>query len=222
MLWRILICLFVGYGFGCISTGYIVGKFYHVDIRDYGSGNIGTTNTMRTLGKKAGAVTYLGDVLKAFIPMFLFRYAVFSQEEYADLLGLYAGLGVVLGHNYPFWLHFKGGKGIAVTSGVMAAHDPLGIPLYIAAFAISVAITKYVSVGSLVIATIFPLWIAIMDHGKEHFLHTLIVSLVFTALAFYRHKENLIRIRNGNENKIGQKAAIQKEPDKKEQNGKEV
>lgn len=211
MVWRIILCLLCGYGFGCISTGYIVGKMNHVDIRDYGSGNIGTTNTLRTLGKKAGAITYLGDVAKAMIPMLIARFVIFKGESYAELLGLYVGLGVAIGHNFPFWLHFKGGKGIAVTSGVMAAHDPLAIPLYIVAFVISVAVTKYVSVGSLVIVTIFPIWIAVVDHGQAYFLHTLIVSLVFMGLAYFRHKQNLLRIKNGTENRIGQKVALVKE-----------
>ena len=215
MIWRIIICLLTGYGFGCISTGYLVGRMYHVDIRNYGSGNIGTTNTMRTLGKKAGAITYLGDVIKTFIPMLLFRYVIFADLPYAELLGLYAGVGVVLGHNYPFWLHFHGGKGIAVTSAVMAFHDPLGIPIYLIIFAASTAVTKFVSVGSLAIATFFPIWIVIRNHGEPYFLHTLIVSHVFTALAFYRHKDNLVRIKNGNENKIGQKAIISEGSDKK-------
>lgn len=211
MVWRIILCLLCGYGFGCISTGYIVGKMNHVDIRDYGSGNIGTTNTLRTLGKKAGAITYLGDVAKAMIPMLIARFVIFKGEPYAELLGLYVGLGVAIGHNFPFWLHFKGGKGIAVTSGVMAAHDPLAIPLYLVSFVISVAVTKYVSVGSLVIVTLFPIWIAVMDHNKPHFVHTLIVSIVFTALAFLRHRQNLIRLKNGNENKIGQKVKVDKD-----------
>lgn len=93
----------------------------------------------------------------------------------------------------------------------MAAHDPLAIPLYIVAFVISVAVTKYVSVGSLVIVTIFPIWIAVMDHGQAYFLHTLIVSLVFMGLAYFRHKQNLLRIKNGTENRIGQKVALVKE-----------
>ena len=211
MVWRIIVCLLCGYGFGCISTGYIVGKMNHVDIREYGSGNIGKTNTLRTLGKKAGAITYIGDVLKAMVPMLLARLVIFKELSYADLLGLYVGLGVAIGHNFPFWLHFKGGKGIAVTSGVMAAHDPLAIPLYLVSFVISVAVTKYVSVGSLVIVTLFPVWIAVMDHNKPHFVHTLIVSIVFTALAFLRHRQNLIRLKNGNENKIGQKVKVEKD-----------
>ena len=217
MILRLILCLLCGYGFGCISTGYIVGKMNHVDIRNYGSGNIGTTNTLRTLGKKAGAITYIGDVAKAMVPMLLARLVIFKGEPYADLLGLYVGLGVAVGHNFPFWLHFKGGKGIAVTSGVMAAHDPLAIPLYIVAFVASVAITKYVSVGSLVIVTIFPIWIAVMDHGEPYFLHTLIVSLVFMGLAYLRHRQNLIRIKNGTENRIGQKVSVVKGNDGKNQ-----
>lgn len=216
MILQIILCLLGGYGFGCISTGYIVGKLNHIDIRDYGSGNIGTTNTFRTLGKKAGAITYLGDVAKAMVPMLLARFVIFREEPYAELLGLYVGLGVAIGHNFPFWLKFKGGKGIAVTSGVMAAHDPLAIPLYIVAFIISVAVTKFVSVGSLVIVTIFPIWIAVMDHNEQYFVHTLIVSLVFTGLAYFRHKQNLIRIKNGTENKIGQKVAVVKEQGKQD------
>lgn len=217
MLWRIIVCLVCGYGLGCISTGYIVGKMNHIDIRDYGSGNIGTTNTLRTLGKKAGAITYIGDAFKALIPMLLVRYVIFKDLPYADLLQLSCGLGVVLGHNFPFWLKFKGGKGIAVTSGVMAAYAPLGIPLYIIAFAVTVAITKYVSVGSLVLATIFPIWIAITKHGDPYYVHTLVVALIFMASAFYRHKENLIRIKNGNENKIGQRVKLNVEEKKEEE-----
>ena len=90
-------------------------------------------------------------------------------------------------------------------------------PLYIVAFVASVAITKYVSVGSLVIVTIFPIWIAVMDHGEPYFLHTLIVSLVFMGLAYLRHRQNLIRIKNGTENRIGQKVSVVKGNDGKNQ-----
>lgn len=215
MVINIILCLLVGYAFGCISTGFIIGKINHVDIRNYGSGNIGTTNTMRTLGKKAGAITYVGDVLKAMIPMLIAKYVIFKDMDEASLLQLYVGLGVCIGHNYPFWLKFKGGKGIAVTSGVMATHEPLGIPVYLISFIIAVGVTKYVSVGSLVIVTIFPIFLAVCRYGDPYYVHMLIVSLVFTALAFYRHKSNLIRIKNGNENKIGQKTPLIKAEENK-------
>ena len=214
MIWRILVCVLCGYACGCVSFGFLVGKYNHVDLRNYGSGNIGATNTIRTLGKKAGAIAYIGDVLKAMIPMLLVRFVIFKDLEYAELLEMYTGLGVVLGHNFPFWLKFKGGKGIAVTSGVMATFAPFGIPLYLASFVIAVGITKYVSVGSLVIATIFPIWVGVTRYQRPHYVHILIICVVFTLMAFYRHKTNLIKIKNGNENKIGQKQIIKKDNEK--------
>ena len=211
MLARILICLLCGYGFGCISTGYFVGKAYHVDIRKYGSGNAGTTNTLRTLGCKAGVLTYLGDFLKAVIPILLFRNLLFAEMDYAQLSGLYTGLGVVLGHNYPFWLRFKGGKGIAVTSGVMAAFDPLLIPVFILLFVVVVAITRYVSLGSLLISIVFPIWIAVRYPGD---IHMLLIGLVYAASAFYTHRANIKRLLNGTENKLGQKVKIETDKNK--------
>ncbi|MDD5936310.1 MAG: glycerol-3-phosphate 1-O-acyltransferase PlsY [Clostridiales bacterium] len=202
---RIVICLITGYAFGCFSTGYMVSKIYHVDIRKYGSGNVGTTNALRTLGWKAGAITFIGDFLKAIIPILLFRELIFKDCDYRQLLAIYAGFGVVLGHNYPFWLKFKGGKGIAVTSGVMAAIDPLSIPFFAVIFLVAVIITRYVSVGSLCIASMFPTWIAIRYPGE---IHMLIIAVLFALSAFYRHRANIKRLMNGTENKIGQKAEI--------------
>lgn len=213
MLIRIIICLAVGYGCGCISTGYLIGKANHIDIRDYGSGNVGTTNALRTLGWKAGALTYLGDFLKAVLPILLIQNFIFSDLPEAKMLGLYTGLGVMLGHNYPFWLHFKGGKGIAVTTGVMAAFDPLIIPFFIVLFSGAVWFTKYVSVGSLCLAVFFPIWIVIRHPGD---LHMLILGVIFMGFAFIRHKDNLKRLKNKTENKIGQKVKIE---EKKEENG---
>jgi glycerol-3-phosphate acyltransferase PlsY len=205
MLPRIILCLVLGYLFGCISTGYIIGKKSHVDIRKYGSGNAGTTNALRTLGTKAGIITLLGDILKAVIAIFLVKYVIFLKVDYVQLLTLYTGLGTVLGHNYPFWLKFKGGKGIAATGGVMAAFDPLIIPVGLLLFVISILITRYVSIGSLLVSVLFPIWIMFRHPGD---IHMLIVSLIFTALAFIKHRSNIKRLCNGTENKIGQKVKI--------------
>lgn len=203
---HIVICLIFGYVFGCFSTGYFVGKINKVDIRNYGSGNVGTTNALRTLGAKAGAITLIGDAMKAVIPMLLVRFLIFPQDTNFELLTLYTGLGVVIGHNYPVWLKFKGGKGIAATGGVLAAFDPLIIPIGLPLFMLIVALTRYVSVGSLFIALIFPVWILIRHPGN---IHMLIVSLVFMALAFLKHRSNILRLMNGTENKIGQKVKIE-------------
>ena len=112
-----IICLIVGYFCGCISMGYFVGRFYHMDIRTKGSGNAGTTNVLRNLGKIPALITFAGDLVKAIIPILVIR-LVFTPEQWY-LWCLYCGLGVVLGHNYPFYLGFKGGKGIAVTAAVV-------------------------------------------------------------------------------------------------------
>ncbi|WMJ88278.1 glycerol-3-phosphate 1-O-acyltransferase PlsY [Anaerocolumna sp. MB42-C2] len=206
MLLLILICLIIGYGFGCFSTAYVIGKANNIDIRNYGSGNAGTTNALRTLGWKAGFLTFLGDAVKAIIPVLLVRFII-KNDNYGQLLPLYAGLGVVLGHNFPFWLKFKGGKGIAATGGVMFAFDwRLGVAAFIL-FVIVVVITRYVSLGSLMISVLFPVWILILYPGN---LHMLIVSLVFTISAFIKHRSNITRLLNGTENKIGQKVKIEK------------
>jgi glycerol-3-phosphate acyltransferase PlsY len=206
MIPRIILCLLFGYIFGCFSTGYFIGKINRVDIRNYGSGNIGTTNALRTLGAKAGAVTLVGDALKAVIPILLVRLVFFQAYDYAQLLALYTGLGAVAGHNFPVWLKFKGGKGIAATGGALAAFDPLIIPVGLPLFVLIVAITRYVSLGSLFVAILFPIWISFRHPGN---LHMLIVSLVFMALAFFKHRSNIKRLLNGTENKIGQRVKLE-------------
>lgn len=116
-----LLCLLIGYVCGLFQTSYIYGRMHHMDIREHGSGNAGTTNALRTLGKKAGALTLLGDCLKCVISVLIVR-AVFgeSQKEILPLLSLYAAAGCILGHNFPFYLKFRGGKGIAASVGLFA------------------------------------------------------------------------------------------------------
>lgn len=207
MFIKILICLVLGYCFGCISTGYIVGKANKIDIRKYGSGNAGTTNALRTLGWKAGLLTFLGDALKAIIPILLIRLVIFPDYDALNLLMLYTGLGAVLGHNFPFWLHFKGGKGIAATGGVMLAYDWRLAVAALVVFLIIVVITRYVSLGSLAISILLPIWIIIFYPGN---LHMIIVGIIFTLSAFIKHRSNIKRLISGTENKIGQKVKIDK------------
>ena len=117
-------CLFIGYLFGMFQTSYLIGKYHHMDIRQYGSGNAGTTNALRTLGKKAGAMTLIGDMLKCVIAILVVD-AVF-KNQYGDilpLLGMYTAAGCVLGHNFPIYLKFRGGKGIAASAGMLLALD---------------------------------------------------------------------------------------------------
>lgn len=197
-----LLCLVIGYFCGCISSAYIIGKFYHVDIRNSGSGNAGTTNVLRTLGKLPALMTFIGDFLKAAIPVLVIRLFVGTSANWY-MLCLYTGLGVVLGHNYPFYLKFKGGKGIAVTAAVVTATaHPLAIIVELLIFISVVALTRYVSVGSLFVAWYIPANTAVFYHNNDHFMHMLIISLIFTALAYYQHRQNIVRLLHGTENKL--------------------
>lgn len=196
-----IICLLVGYFCGCISSGYLVGRIYHMDIRTKGSGNAGTTNVLRNLGKLPALITFLGDLFKAIIPILVIRFAFVPQDWY--LWCLYCGLGVVLGHNYPFYLHFKGGKGIAVTAAVvMSAAHPIMIPVGLAIFIGAVVLTRYVSVGSLFVAWYIPANTLIFHHTDKLFVHMMIISLLFTVFAYFQHRQNIVRLIHGNENKL--------------------
>jgi len=206
VLVKIIICILFGYLFGCFSTGFFIGKINKIDIREYGSKSSGTTNALRTLGAKAAILTLVGDLIKAVIAVLLVRFVIFHDfPEYVKLLSLYTGFGVVMGHNYPVWLRFKGGKGIAATGGAMVAFDPWIIPVGLPIFVISIAITKYVSVGSLLVSLTFPIWVAVRNPGE---IHMLLVAFAYTISAFIKHSSNIKRLINGTENKIGQRVKI--------------
>lgn len=197
-----ILCLAAGYFFGCVSSGYLVGKFYQKDIRELGSGNAGTTNVLRNFGVVPAIVTFAGDLLKAVIPILLIRFFFFPQGSWY-LPCLYCGLGVVLGHNYPFYMGFKGGKGIAVTAAVvMSAAHPIMIPIGIVIFLTAVIVTRYVSVGSLFVAWYIPANTLVFYLKDGQFIHMMIISLLFTALAYFQHRQNIVRLIHGNENKL--------------------
>ena len=152
-----IICVAIGYLFGLLQTGYLYGKTQHVDIRKEGSGNAGTTNALRTMGWKAGAITFLGDCFKCVLAVAA-TYFIYgkTQEDIWSLLMIYTGAGVILGHNFPFYMKFKGGKGIAATAGLIIS--TLSLPMVLVclvAFVGIVGVTRYVSLGSLAIVVIY-------------------------------------------------------------------
>jgi glycerol-3-phosphate acyltransferase PlsY len=203
MLIKIIVCLIIGYIFGLFQTGYLYGKIlYGVDVRKYGSGNAGTTNTIRTLGKPAGYIVFLGDGLKAVFAILLVRYVIFPGLPQTDLLAMITGFGVVLGHDFPFYMHFQGGKGIATTGGVMFTLDIRMAIIAAIVFAIIFFATRYVSVGSLAITALFPFMLLIFFPGQPLMFA---VGLLFTAMAWWRHKANIIRLKNGTENRFERK-----------------
>lgn len=203
------ICLVIGYCLGMFQTGYIYGKLHHVDIRQYGSGNAGATNTLRTLGLKAGLITFFGDLGKAMLAM-LIAWLLFHGEYpgLVMLLEMYAGLGTVLGHNFPAYLKFKGGKGIACTAGfILAFYPPMAI-LCLLLFIVVVAATRYVSLGSILVMVCFFVQLVVfgqlgylrIDH--EFMAEMYIVGGIFAVMGIWRHKANIKRLLNGTENKF--------------------
>lgn len=207
-------CLLIGYVCGLFQTAYIYGRINGIDIREHGSGNSGTTNALRVLGKKAGLIVFAGDILKILAAGFLVT-VLFNQGDFfgdrAALYKLYAGLGAVLGHNFPFYLNFKGGKGIAVTSGLILMMDWRITILCLIAFALTVGLTRYVSLGSLVITALFMIsWIFLGQTGRlaltpAHLLESYVLVFLIVAMAYWRHRANIKRLIVGTESKIGQK-----------------
>ena len=209
-----LICLLIGYAFGLIQMAFILGKAYRIDIRKSGSGNSGTTNALRVLGWKAGLITFVGDVLKCILAVVLVRW-LYADSANLHVLAMYTGLGVTLGHNFPFYMKFKGGKGIAVLAGVVISlaiyTTPwfIVIPLFV--FASAAALTRYISLGSLQIAAVF--FLLVMLYGQKggfamspmDNLEIYIIAFVLAALAWFRHRANIVRLWKGTENKFGSK-----------------
>lgn len=203
-----LLCLGIGYIFGLFQTGYIYGRLHGIDIREYGSGNAGTTNTLRTLGKKAGAVTLLGDALKCVIAVLLARFLF--RGQYGDilpLLSLYTAAGVILGHNFPFYLHFHGGKGIAATAGLILATSRIMTLISLVIFCLTLSLTHYVSLGSLLIYVGFVIELIVlgqlgmfgMAQAQLNEMYALGIALML--LAFWMHRENIKRLLRGEERK---------------------
>ena len=159
-----LVCVAIGYLFGLFQTAYIYGKLHGIDIRNYGSGNAGTTNTLRVLGTKAGLIVLAGDILKCILAIAAVRllFAGGVHEDMYYLLAMYAALGAILGHDYPFYLGFKGGKGIAATAGLILAIHPAFIPMGVILFFGTFLLTHYVSLGSLLVYAGFLIEMVIM------------------------------------------------------------
>lgn len=205
-----IICLAVGYVFGLFQTGYIYGRLHHMDIRKEGSGNAGTTNALRTLGWKAGLVTFLGDSFKCIFAVIVVH-LLYGQtrQDILPLLAMYAGMGAVLGHNYPFYMKFRGGKGIATTAGLIASTLPIPLGLVcLLIFIVIVAATRYVSVGSLAVVTVYLAEVVIygqyggFDVSRNTAYEMYVIAGILLISAIYKHRENIRRLLNGNENKL--------------------
>ena len=204
-----ILCLAIGYVFGLFQTAYIYGKMHGIDIRQHGSGNAGTTNTLRVLGTKAGLIVFAGDVLKCVCA--IVACSLLFGKNHPDmiyLLKLYAATGAILGHNFPFYLGFKGGKGIAATAGLILAFHPTFLPVGVLVFFGIFFTTHYVSLGSLLVYAAFMIQITISGQmglfqgmSRQHLFEMYGVAAFLTIMAYYKHRENIKRLLKGEERK---------------------
>ncbi|MEJ6643147.1 MAG: glycerol-3-phosphate 1-O-acyltransferase PlsY [Akkermansiaceae bacterium] len=207
MLWLIPL---LGFLLGSIPFGLILGKLKGIDIREHGSGNIGATNVFRTLGKKIGITCLLLDFMKGFIPV-LIAIKLTPHNTHGQTIEVVTALAAILGHNYSPWIAFKGGKGIATSGGALMALMPVGVLLLIIIFIVVTKLTKYVSIGSIATAVSLPLVFLLGSslHGKfpngDWNKPLFVFCLIAGALAVWKHRANIARLRAGTEHRIGQK-----------------
>ena len=200
-----LASLLIGYAFGCIQSAYIMGKLTRgIDIREHGSKNSGFTNANRVMGFKVGIWIFIADILKAVLSFVLAAwlfdgYTMFFSGCLNGLLpGVWAGLGVVLGHNFPVFMKFRGGKGIACSIGVLLMLDwRAALIIYLIA-ALIVLATRYISLASLVITLLMPVAMIILSQAWE----VVAVTAVLWGLAWFMHRGNIQRLLAGTERKF--------------------
>lgn len=190
----------IAYLIGSIPIGWIIGKvFYKKDIRKGGSGNVGATNALRLYGTATGVLVLVLDMAKGFIATFLAAKLMPSGSAVVPLCAML----VILGHVFPVFLGFKGGKGVATAGGVFIALTPISLLAAIGVFILITSLTRYVSLGSIIAALVFHLhsmWIISMESHGDYALVALISAVVL--MIIFKHRQNIIRLLNGNENKI--------------------
>jgi len=209
-----LIVVLAGYLPGSLPAGFLAGRLKGLDIRTVGSGNIGATNVFRILGKGIGTVVLLVDVMKGLLPCLFFPSLVtvfFPDDQVAkpETLRLLIGVSAILGHNYPCWLGFKGGKGIATTAGVVGALAPVPFGICLGTWGVFFAASRYVSVASIAAAVALPVSVgALPGAGGERFGLLFWIFLLLGIMAIWKHRMNIQRLMKGTEHRAwgGQKA----------------
>lgn len=204
------LCVIIGSVFGCFQTGYFYGKAHGIDIREHGSGNTGTTNTLRVLGNKAGLIVLIGDCIKTMLPILIVKYTfgnMFPEMKY--LLVLYTAAGAILGHDFPFYMNFKGGKGIAATAGLIFSSHYSFILVGIVMFFVPFFTIHIVSVGSILVYVGYLTQLIIMGQngffeGASQLILNEMYFLTFLlmCLAIFQHRTNIVRLVHGQEKKV--------------------
>ena len=192
MVMKIILFIVIAYLIGSISPALLVGKiFYNTDIRTMGSGNLGTTNTFRCLGKKAGVIVFVLDITKGIIATML-PSLVLGRVEYLSIFGAFA----MIGHVFPIFANFKGGKAVATGSGVFIFLYPTLSLILVAIFFSTLFITGYVSLGSILICLTSIVYLSIFESGIDKW-----VMIIMCIFVIYMHKSNIKRLLSGTENK---------------------
>ena len=218
-----LSCALLGYLLGSLPTGYLVGRLRGIDIREHGSGNIGATNVVRVLGKKPGYFVFFCDALKGFLAVFLSCHLAVWQvalgvgvtEKVMILAGIVGALACILGHNFPVWLKFRGGKGVATTVGVLLGLMPAAVGVAAVIWGTCFYLFRYVSLASLLGAASLPVtvWVLTSRHGSLGGSNPLFwFSVAAAALIFWRHRANIGRLLNGTESRFARKSAVPRPP----------
>ena len=192
---QILIILLISYLIGSIPFGVVIGRFAKVDLQKSGSGNIGATNALRTMGKKLGALVFVLDFLKGALPTYL---AVLLFGD--PVISVLVGFMTVIGHIFPIWLGFNGGKGVATTAGIILPLTPDLFFIGLVFFVAIVFLTRFVSLGSVSIMVLVSILMFLLQKPLPYSILTVALSI----LVIYKHKDNLKRLMDGTENKIGE------------------
>ena len=189
-----ILFLIIGYLLGAIPFGLVISKMVGVDVRTQGSRNIGATNVNRVLGKKLGFITLICDCLKGLLPMYLAAH-ILPESESKELFVALTGVMAVIGHMFPIYLGFRGGKGVATGMGVFLYLSFPAIAISLLVFLVTVALTGFVSAGSLLASGLIPLWLYLLGASKT----TIIAAACVSLLIWLKHHENIRRLIQGKE-----------------------
>ena len=192
-----ILCVAIAYLLGSLNFAIIISKYkVHDDIRTHGSGNAGMTNMLRTYGKTAGLMTFLGDALKAFLSVFIGMLLLGESGTYL------AGIGVIVGHVYPVFYGFKGGKGVVAAIITVLFIQPIIALMVIAIFVLVVLFTRYISLGSILGAAFYPLLVYTFVPGAGL---KVVYAFIIAVFIIWLHRSNIMRLKDGTENKLGSK-----------------
>ncbi|MGI9086406.1 MAG: glycerol-3-phosphate 1-O-acyltransferase PlsY [Chthoniobacterales bacterium] len=209
MLFLSAIVFFIGYLLGSLPFGYFAGQLNGLDIREHGSRNVGATNVLRVVGKPWGIGVFIADALKGFVAVRVALYLASRNPAgaaYLEFFAILAAAACVVGHSYPVWLSFKGGKGVATSVGSLLGIMPIAAATIFLVWLAVFLLTRYVSLASILAACALPLVVAALIHWHlTRGMVLLYFSIAMTVLVVWRHRSNLVRLANGTEHRFDRK-----------------